>query len=344
MNIMQKRISAGIVTFIAAAALGVKVLTVSEPARMIVPLYVYPSSTGAWQQVIAANQYGNIDIIANPSDGHFTSIDSSYQIAIRQMKEAGVGVYGYTYSLYGSRPMATLKADVDNWIKFYQPQGIFIDEASNSVSQIPYYKEIYDYIHAKGLTVIINPGTSTVQGYMDVADNVTIFESSVTKALTMPVWGWLYPASKFSVMAWGADVTRMRSFVEEAKSKHFGYIYVIETGEGAAHHWNTNPPSYLAEMAALLAGGAVVPTVTASQVVPTFTNTLISPTKTSTTVPTRTPVPATSTPIPATATRTAVPASATSTAVPPSATSTPSAVPTFECLYFVGHDQSVCLP
>lgn len=269
------------------------------PARMLFPLYIAPGTNGAnWNPVIAANTYGNIDVILNPSNGPGSAKQTNYVNGIARLKAANVGIYGYVHSTYGDRSIVDVKADIDKWVNWYAPiTGIFVDEAEYRAGQGDegYYAELYAYIKERGMLAINNPGTGTNETYLNLADTTCIFESNVTKTLTFPSWGWNYPSSKFCYLAWGASVEQMRTAVDVATKNNIEYVYI--TGNGS-DPWGFIPP-YLAEEAALLAGGVVAPTVTAPVVTsvpatptktatPTFTNTLTS---TPTLVQTKTPTP-----------------------------------------------------
>ncbi len=248
------------------------------PARMLFPLYIAPGANGAnWNPVIAANTYGNIDVILNPSNGPGSVKQTNYVNGIARLKAANVGIYGYVHSTYGDRSIVDVKADVDKWVNWYAPiTGIFVDEAEYRAGQGDegYYAELYAYIKERGMLAINNPGTGTNETYLNLADTTCIFESSVTKTLNFPAWGWNYPSNKFCYLAWGASVDQMRTAVDVATKNNVEYVYI--TGNGS-DPWGFIPP-YLAEEAALLAGGVVAPTITA----PVVTSVSATPTKTAT--------------------------------------------------------------
>ncbi len=269
------------------------------PARMLFPLYIAPGTNGAnWNPVISANTYGNIDVILNPSNGPGSAKQTNYVNGIARLKAANVGIYGYVHSTYGDRSIVDVKADIDKWVNWYAPiTGIFVDEAEYRAGQGDegYYAELYAYIKERGMLTINNPGTGTNETYLNLADTTCIFESSVTKTLTFPSWGWNYPSTKFCYLAHSASVEQMRTALDVAAKNNIEYVYITNA---TSSYWSSIPP-YLAEEAALLAGGVVAPTVTAPVVTsvpatptktatPTFTNTLTS---TPTLVPTKTPTP-----------------------------------------------------
>jgi hypothetical protein len=267
------------------------VMAQPQPARVLFPFYIYPT-TAIVNQLIAANTYGNIDVILNPANGVGSSVDANYTKAFTSFKTANVGTFGYILTGWASRSLSSTKTEIDLWKTLYNPDGIFIDEASNDENDIAYYQDLYNYITAKGMRVFVNPGTETIEGYMGVSDNICIYENDPYTQLYAPAWTLNYPASKFCVLQYGASATQMRATVAWALSHNVGYVYV--TNDVLNNPWDSIPP-YLAEEAALLAGGVVTPqpaTNTPTRI-PTIVPT-IQPTFTRTPTPTRRP---TNTPI-----------------------------------------------
>ena len=88
---------------------------------------------------------------------------------------------GYVYTSYGSRSLAAVESDINAYYSWYpQLDGIFLDEASTSCAEEPYYAALNSYVKSKGgigLTVL-NPGTQTNQCYEPAVDILLTFEGS----------------------------------------------------------------------------------------------------------------------------------------------------------------------
>lgn len=276
--------------------------------RMLIPLYTYPSN---WGQVISANVGNVIDVIVNPHNGVGSAIQTSFVNGIASFRSAGIGVFGYVLTGYGTRSISTIKSEIDTWQGWYAPSGIFLDEVDNTndANKLAYYNEIYNYIRSKGMSVIINPGAMTTESYMSSSDVACIYEAPPRSPIPYPTWGQVNPA-KLCALAYNANREQMISFVAETKGR-FGYIYA--TNDTLGNPWD-NLPDYLAEQAALIAG-LPVPTNTAPA--------------TPTTVPaitiTSTPVP----PVTLTATPAEIIATATDITTPTPLPQTPVITPTF---------------
>lgn len=238
-------------------------------------------SPANWGQVISANVGNVIDVIINPSNGAGAARLTNYANGIVTLKSAGIGVFGYVATGYGTRNINAVKSEIDAWQLWYAPNGIFLDEVTNTNDgvAIGYYNELYNYIRAKGLKVILNPGAMSTASYLAIADAVCVFENTPA---VIPYPAWAQPA-KMCALMFGASREQMIAFVAETKGR-FGYIYA--TNDTLGNPWD-NLPDYLAEEAALVAGLPVPSTFTPT---PTITRTL-SPTatKTPTIIPTRTP-------------------------------------------------------
>lgn len=247
---------------------------VPAETRMLIPLYTSPTN---WGQVISANVGQVIDVIINPNNGVGASRQTAYANGIASLQGNGINVFGYVATGYGARNINAVKSEIDIWQTWYVPDGIFLDEVWNTDDpvRVGYYSELYSYIQAKGLKVILNPGAMTTETYLSIADAVCIFENSPAP---VPYPAWAQPA-KMCALMFNANREQMISFVAETKGR-FGYIYA--TSDTLGNPWDVLP-GYLIEAAALIAGLPVPVTSTAP---PTTTPTS---TRTPTATPTRTP-------------------------------------------------------
>jgi Spherulation-specific family 4 len=111
--------------------------------------------------------------IINPNSGPDPSgPDASYVTYMKKLANAGITMIGYVHSSYGNRSLSTVENEVDIYAtKYGGMEGIFVDEASNSVSELSYYASLYKYIRSKSgyANVVINPGTSTDESYLSVS-------------------------------------------------------------------------------------------------------------------------------------------------------------------------------
>ncbi len=102
-----------------------------------VPAYFYPSQpTSQWNTAVsdAPLPTGRVRVlIMNPANGPGTSINQDYVNAVQMVHAAGTNflVYGYVYTSYGQRSLASVEADVNNYNSWYGVDGIFVDETAS---------------------------------------------------------------------------------------------------------------------------------------------------------------------------------------------------------------------
>ena len=232
---------------------------------ILIPLYNYPitwdTTQYIWDEVAAANSSVPIVAIINPNNGPDGGPpNSDYQYAMNDLRSAGVKMLGYVLTDWGNRPIEAAKADVDLYANHFNVNGIFLDEAASGTDKLGYYSELYSYIKSKpGLSqVVINPGINVAEGYVSqpASDTAVIFEHQTGwQTYTPDPYVWNYPAQRFSMMAYEVpDVATMHSYVDLARARNIGYVYV--TNDGGGNPWDTLP-TYWGELVAYVAQGNV---------------------------------------------------------------------------------------
>jgi hypothetical protein len=215
--------------------------------NMIIPAYFYPGQYWDTLAARAALMPGRITAIANPGSGPGTIVDPNYQAAINNMRNAGGRVIGYVYTIYGTRPINDVKADIDLWYRFYAIDGIFLDQQANTTGWEYFYLELYQYIKSKQASSIVvgNPGTATVETYLfyqgnRVMDVLCIFETN-TGFLTWqpPLWCSSYPSGNFCVIPFDTPVSLYQSYIDHAASQNTGWVYC--TDDDLPNPWDTLP-------------------------------------------------------------------------------------------------------
>ncbi len=197
---------------------------------LAVPAYFYPGQY--WTQLDQAGSGVGVAVM-NPDSGPGSGPDPNYVSAIRSAESAGIRVVGYVYTSYGSRSLAAVESDINAYYSWYpQLDGIFLDEASTSCAEEPYYAALNSYVKSKGgvgLTVL-NPGTQTNQCYEPAADILLTFEGSDAQYVShysAPSWVTQYPASHFwHVIYATSTVSAMATAIQLSKQRNAGYVYV----------------------------------------------------------------------------------------------------------------------
>ena len=118
------------------------IVTASDPPpkmRLLVPAYFYPAGKGdkEWERLLAAPQEAGVVAIVNPASGPGRRVDANYTNVLKQAKKSKVTLIGYVSTSYGKRKTEEVKADVDQWVRFYPGiQGIFFDEQASGTEQL----------------------------------------------------------------------------------------------------------------------------------------------------------------------------------------------------------------
>jgi Spherulation-specific family 4 len=230
--------------------------------QILLPLYIYPNwydkSKYAWKQVITAAKKVPIVAIINPNSGpNNAPPNADYQQGIKDLRQAGVQIIGYVPSNYAKRDLQAIKADIDLYTKYFQVDGIFIDEAASSIDKSKYYRQIYQYIKSTSAkyNVVINPGVNLAASYVDqqVADTIVTFENYHKNWHNYQPIGLnkQYSPQNFAALVHTtADRKLMKSTLDRAVKNRFGYIYITDDSTNTLNKnpWDTLPQYWQAEV------------------------------------------------------------------------------------------------
>lgn len=173
--------------------------------NLLLPLYVYPSWQGWWNNIyaaIAANPDLEFQVVVNPNSGPGGSTpgyNSDYISGVTKLNSyPNVHTFGYVHTSYGSRSVADVNQDTSYWANWntytaanISIHGIFFDEAPNWTGQqgsndVAYMTQITEYAHSlfdsqtSNFELIYNVGQqSNHLKYFDddMADYVVVFEN-----------------------------------------------------------------------------------------------------------------------------------------------------------------------
>lgn len=191
--------------------------------------------------------------VINPDNGPGRRANPLYTQYIGDLKEANVLVLGYVSTFWAATPIEDVKEDIKKYREFYDIDGIFFDEMSNTKEYVPYYKELVEYAESLGLNYTIgNTGTDAAPEYVGVVDNIVISEGYGVPTLSR-LGGWHADHDKgnFSYIA-HSQTTVDRVFIATAKD-FASYVYV--TDDIMPNPYNRFP-SHFDELLQVLDGGA----------------------------------------------------------------------------------------
>ncbi len=215
-----------------------------EDLKILIPLYIYPDlnqNNSDWQKLIDTKKANpNIEIVAivNPDNGHFREKDNNFSQGIQNLVEADIKVVGYVYTKYGNRATEDVVDDIEAWSSFYKEDGvsgIFFDETSTDTNLLSHYSNLSSEARSRGLEyVILNPGITTDQGYIDsgIANLVVSYENPNEELLSTPPETYNTPteATELSLLIYEMEDDNVDDLISFAREHKFSYIYFTEDG------------------------------------------------------------------------------------------------------------------
>jgi hypothetical protein len=219
--------------------------------QLLVPLYSYPRwwdpTQYVWTQVAAAAQKVPVTVIINPNTGPDGGPpNQDYVRGLQDLRAGGVTILGYVSTRFAARDLIAAKTDIKLYNDYFDVDGVFLDEAANTPGHIAYYQDLYKYAKsfAKLKTVLLNPGTHTVESYFrtPASDGAVIFENQASLWPDYAPAPYLknYNVSLFAMLAYQVPtVETMKAYVDLALTRHFGYVYV--TDGAMPNPWDTLP-------------------------------------------------------------------------------------------------------
>jgi Spherulation-specific family 4 len=265
---------------LAAAAL-LAAHTASPALELLVPAYFYPSSNPSlsyWDELTAAAVTGvKVTAIINPNNGVGASQNSDYVAAIDTFRAAGGKVLGYAYTCYGgalcspglpaTKTAADVVAEAANYANWYGVDGLFLDEMSNQLNDLPYYTALAAQLRTAhpAWKLVGNPGTATPVDYLATADTLVTFErgsASYAGAATQPWMSTADPSRQAHLHYNVTTAAQMQALLSEAVSRRAGYIYITDDryvpgDPTATNPWDSLPSYWAEEVAAVNAANAV---------------------------------------------------------------------------------------
>jgi hypothetical protein len=180
---------------------------VTPPGTLLVPLYVHPAvDPGAWRALerAAHRLYG---VVLNVADGPGPGApDAAFTAAARRLRDAGVRLFGYVDTGYGTRPVQDAARDVRRHREWYGARGVFLDRAAAGRDRLPYYRRLAHAARLGGArAVVLNPGVHPDPAYADLADLLVTYEGTWTDyaAAAVPGWTAAHPPARFCHLVYG---------------------------------------------------------------------------------------------------------------------------------------------
>jgi hypothetical protein len=228
--------------------------------EIVVPAYFYPSAGSDWADLNAAAAQVPLTAIMNPFNGPGNSLDANYVDAVNALRAAGGRVIGYVHTSYTERALQQVIADIDRYDDWYEIDGIFVDEMSNTgpAERLNYYRDIYN--HVKSINpdweVMGNPGTTTIEQYLTwpTADRLMVFENVGANYpdYTPSSWNFNHDRAHFvHLVHTEPSAANMLDDLSLAVQRNAGGIYI--TDDVLPNPWNRLPTYWNSQVAAVAA-------------------------------------------------------------------------------------------
>lgn len=246
--------------------------------RVAVPAYWDPEPGPGWPGPEWARLLNGAPIVGmvviNPDSGPGDSPDPAYSNLVQAARARGIKVLGYVYTTYGQRDPQLVRSDVERYYEWYEPDGIFLDEASTDCDlEREYYRPLYNWIKATygaAQVVALNPGTRTEECYVQASDVLLTFEESCVQDASandcsnyrdwmLAGWEATYPADRFWHLVYNVPADYLPNVLAKARSSHVGWVYI--TSDGGANPWDTLPIYWEQELALLGLRRAFLPLI-----------------------------------------------------------------------------------
>ena len=232
----------------------------ADEINILVPAYANPccdDGPAMWTQLIATagdpNRNFGLHVILNPANGPGATREPNYLDAsgagpLASVRSAGAIVHGYVPTGFGTRDIALVKSDIDQYLTNAElyggfVDGIFFDEMSNDLADVGYYQEIAAYVEMQsmGAQTFGNPGTSFVNNpsgqteftssdFGAVFDTIMSFENTGDEYrtnYTPPVYLSERPASGFA-HAIHTEANWDPTILTLAQERNAGFLYVTD--------------------------------------------------------------------------------------------------------------------
>jgi len=215
--------------------------------RIIVPLYAAADSP-AWAQVAGgapAVRASIIDICAPDGTGSGCGSkpadepNPAWPPTIRALRSAGVLPLYYIATGYGTTPLAVVEAEALDAVLWYGTPSVMLDQVPTTCSAVPYYRALYNFVHALGGIVMLDSGTVTASSscYLPASDILGVFAGpqSGFQAMSFPSWLARYPASRFAAVISAGTSAGTGADIADAARDGIGNVYIDDEAE---------PPDY----------------------------------------------------------------------------------------------------
>ncbi|MEV4743763.1 spherulation-specific family 4 protein [Streptomyces sp. NPDC049555] len=211
--------------------------------RLLVPLYVHPGEgPEAWEALLREAPRLHA-VVLNAADGPGDRPDPAFRAAAGRLRAAGVALLGYVDTGYGRRRTRAVVADVRRHRRWYEVDGVFLDQVPVHAAHLPRYRRLVLAAKVLGArSAVLNPGTHPDPGYAELADVLVTFEGTWEdyRRARVPAWTADHPPQRFCHLVHAVPEGRAHEVARTAALRGAG-VHCAVPGTGA-NPWRSAPP------------------------------------------------------------------------------------------------------
>ena len=243
---------------------------ITHQTGVFLPLYEYPDledPDNMWSMLVSQKtEHPFVPFAAtiNPWSGPGTWIDPNYVEGTTALREGGIEyVLGYIPTDYarqtGGMRLADIKAMMDTYRVWYPDvNGVMLDEVNSDASRLQFYQELVEHAKAAGFEyVVANPGTMIDRQYIEIFDNLIIYENRVPPSVSQLQENTYFPAYDPQYFTFAVkNVNDLDTTYIDEVIDYVGFLYLTDDVESLS---DSNPyntlPDYFEELVDLLDPG-----------------------------------------------------------------------------------------
>jgi hypothetical protein len=217
------------------------------------PSYFYDGSL--WDQAIDTKPAPSV-MFLNVDNGPGTGPTSHFQQLVKSAQAHGITVLGYVSTVYTQVAISDVESQIADYKNWYGVNGIMLDLGQGTAAALPYYQQLYNYIHQQisGAVIWINVGAYPVSSFMSVANVIMVFEGSYATFEGSSAPGWVsgYARDRFADVIYDMPAGDLSAAVSTSWSRRAGYLFATDLGEPNPYaalpsYWSTEAAAVAAQ-------------------------------------------------------------------------------------------------
>ncbi|HVB12635.1 MAG TPA: spherulation-specific family 4 protein [Nitrososphaerales archaeon] len=276
---------------------------------VIVPIFADYSESQLSQvnEVIQTKlAYPSVPMIAvmNPSGGPGISNNPNILAEVKNMQTANVTVLGYVPTIWGTRNITSVEADILTFHDWYQVNGTYLDQMPNweyngpqgqwyypgpGGTYIPsYFSTLTNYAKSLGMTFVFgNSGADVPQNFIGTVTTIGIFENAFAPSFfgdpsLTGIGGWHLNQNKSNFAFFSYGLSSLNPYYVAGASDYVSYMFLTNGTFGDSY---VVLPPYFNQMVSTLASMVSITVrseiLNGAQIGGSFATTVIQPDGTS---------------------------------------------------------------